>query len=88
MSVEQPQDRTIPWLESGRGDGVKPYYEPDCYSQGTYLYKELFMTKTILVCPKCKSKDITPLAGFVTGFKYHCRDCGYKGVLILEMDVE
>ncbi len=46
------------------------------------------MTKKILKCPKCESNNVVPEAGFVTGYKYHCMDCHYRGVLILEVDYE
>ncbi|OYT33042.1 hypothetical protein B6U96_17825 [Archaeoglobales archaeon ex4484_92] len=41
----------------------------------------------ILVCPICKSKEIELDAGGYTG-KYHCKNCGYIGSLILEMSEE
>lgn len=44
------------------------------------------MGKKILKCPKCGSTDIVPEAGFVTGYKYHCKECDYMGSLILEVD--
>lgn len=44
--------------------------------------------KKILKCPKCGSTNIIPEAGFVTGYKYHCKDCNYVGVLIIEEDVK
>jgi len=37
-----------------------------------------------LVCPVCGSKEIELDAGGYTG-KYRCKNCGYVGVLVLEM---
>ncbi len=42
----------------------------------------------VLKCPNCGSKKISPEAGFVTGYKYHCPDCDYVGPLVVEEDVE
>ncbi len=41
-----------------------------------------------LKCPKCGSSNIMPEAGFVTGYKYNCKDCSYVGSLIIEEDIE
>jgi len=40
--------------------------------------------KKILVCPVCKSKDVTLDTGGITG-KYVCKNCGYIGSVILEL---
>lgn len=37
------------------------------------------------ICPKCKSKNITLYRGGITG-QYVCKDCGYIGELIIEID--
>ena len=44
------------------------------------------MTKEskILKCPECGSSNIVPETGFVTGYKYHCNECGYVGPFIIE----
>ena len=42
----------------------------------------------VMKCPKCGSSNINPEAGFVTGYKYNCKDCGYSGSLIIEEDSE
>ncbi len=46
------------------------------------------MTKTIriLKCPKCGSTKIEPHAASLTG-AYHCRNCGYIGVFVIEEDI-
>jgi len=40
-------------------------------------------------CPSCKGHNIYPTAiiGILPTI-YRCRDCGYKGALVLEIDVE
>ncbi len=40
--------------------------------------------KTILVCPVCKSTEITLDTGGITG-KYMCKNCGYVGSFVLEL---
>ncbi|MFP4185487.1 MAG: hypothetical protein ACOCTN_00430 [Candidatus Natronoplasma sp.] len=44
--------------------------------------------RTILECPKCGSRKIFPEAGFITGYKYHCKDCDYVGALVMERDLD
>ncbi|MFO8109028.1 MAG: hypothetical protein R6U17_00675 [Thermoplasmata archaeon] len=44
------------------------------------------MSSKQLICPKCEGKNIVPEAGFITGYKYHCRDCGYIGALVFQED--
>ena len=39
------------------------------------------------ICPVCHSENIKLDAGGYTG-KYRCEDCGYVGVLIIEMEDE
>lgn len=41
---------------------------------------------TILVCPECGSAGITYFMGMKTGVQYQCKDCGYVGAFILELD--
>ncbi|HWQ20057.1 MAG TPA: hypothetical protein VN455_09805 [Methanotrichaceae archaeon] len=38
------------------------------------------------VCPVCASSDLYCEAGGYTGNKYHCKNCGYIGALIIEAD--
>ena len=40
----------------------------------------------MLCCPVCKSKNIFPVAGGYIGQVYHCKDCGYRGSFVLEID--
>lgn len=42
----------------------------------------------VLVCPECGSTDLYPEMGFMTGYQYHCGDCGYVGAFVIERDVE
>ncbi len=35
------------------------------------------------LCPKCRSENIVQDASILTG-QYHCRRCGYMGVLVIE----
>jgi predicted RNA-binding Zn-ribbon protein involved in translation (DUF1610 family) len=44
---------------------------------------ELF---TMLYCPKCKSQEIFAVAGGYVGQVYLCKDCGYRGSFVLEID--
>ena len=37
-------------------------------------------------CPKCKSQEIFPEVGGYVGSIYGCKDCGYRGSFVLEVD--
>ncbi len=37
-------------------------------------------------CPHCKSQEIYPVAGGYIGSLYRCKDCGYLGSFVLEID--
>jgi hypothetical protein len=37
-------------------------------------------------CPKCKSPEIYAVAGGYMGQVYLCKDCGYRGSFVLEID--
>jgi transposase-like protein len=37
-------------------------------------------------CPVCKSHEIFPVAGGYVGQIYLCKDCGYRGSFVLEID--
>ena len=39
-------------------------------------------------CPKCKSQEIYAVAGGYIGQVYLCKDCGYRGSFVLEIDDE
>jgi len=38
----------------------------------------------ILICPECKSNNVTYYLGGELGYQYRCKDCGYVGALVLE----
>lgn len=38
-------------------------------------------------CPKCGSTDISLYLGAQLGMVYHCKNCGYRGPLVVEEDV-
>jgi transposase-like protein len=40
----------------------------------------------MLYCPKCKSDQVTQVAGGYMGQVYLCKKCGYRGSFILEVD--
>lgn len=40
------------------------------------------------VCPVCGSSDLYYETGGYTGEKYHCKNCGYIGPLVVEADGE
>ncbi len=44
--------------------------------------------KTVEVCPICGSSDLYYEMGGYTGKIYHCKNCNYKGPLIVEADSE
>jgi transposase-like protein len=37
-------------------------------------------------CPVCKSQEIFPVVGGYVGQIYLCKDCGYRGSFVLEID--
>ncbi len=37
-------------------------------------------------CPVCKSQEIFQVAGGYVGQIYLCKDCGYRGSFVLEID--
>jgi transposase-like protein len=37
-------------------------------------------------CPNCKSQEVFPVAGGCVGQIYLCKDCGYRGSFVLEID--
>jgi len=37
-------------------------------------------------CPACKSQEIYAVAGGYIGQVYLCKDCGYRGSFVLEID--
>jgi transposase-like protein len=47
------------------------------------MHIELF---TMFYCPACKSQEIYALAGGYIGQIYVCKECGYRGSFVLEID--
>ncbi len=47
------------------------------------MHIELF---TMFYCPSCKSQEIFPVVGGYIGQVYLCKDCGYRGSFVLEID--
>ena len=41
---------------------------------------------TMFFCPACKSQEIYALAGGYLGQIYLCKQCGYRGSFVLEID--
>ncbi len=44
--------------------------------------------KTVLTCPECGSADLYYESGLITGYKYHCKKCGYIGAFVIEKEME
>ena len=42
----------------------------------------------VLTCPQCGSADLYYEAGLITGYKYHCKKCGYIGAFVIEKDLD
>ncbi len=42
----------------------------------------------VLECPQCHGTDLYYEAGLITGYKYHCKTCGYIGVFVIEREIE
>lgn len=48
-------------------------------------------TIKIKVCPRCESRNIellSPLGGWMTPEVYICLKCGYRGPIILEIEID
>ena len=41
-----------------------------------------------LTCPQCGSTDLYYEAGLIGGYVYHCKDCDYVGVFVIEREFE
>ena len=50
--------------------------------------KGMKMKKTVLTCPQCGSADLYYENALITGYKYHCKKCGYIGAFVIEKDIE
>ncbi len=44
------------------------------------------VSKKIKVCPMCGSRDVYVVDGGVMGMVYRCKQCGYEGSFIVEID--
>jgi len=44
--------------------------------------------KSVLTCPQCGSSDLYYEAALITGYKYHCKKCGYIGAFVIEKDLD
>lgn len=44
--------------------------------------------RRVLTCPECGSADMYYEAALITGYKYHCKRCGYIGAFVIEKDME
>jgi predicted RNA-binding Zn-ribbon protein involved in translation (DUF1610 family) len=44
--------------------------------------------RKVLTCPQCGSADLYYEAALITGYKYHCKKCGYIGAFVIERDLD
>ncbi|MDQ1372653.1 MAG: hypothetical protein QG582_1571 [Candidatus Thermoplasmatota archaeon] len=44
--------------------------------------------RRVLTCPQCGSADMYYEAALITGYKYHCKKCGYIGAFVIEKEME
>jgi transcription elongation factor Elf1 len=44
--------------------------------------------RKVLTCPQCGSADLYYEAALITGYKYHCKRCGYIGAFVVEKELE
>ena len=49
--------------------------------------KERKEVVTALICPDCGGTNLIWQGGLITGQKYHCVDCHYRGAFVLERKV-
>jgi predicted RNA-binding Zn-ribbon protein involved in translation (DUF1610 family) len=55
------------------------------------LWKKKGKKVRIKVCPRCGSKNIklsSTFDGWITPEVYLCMECGYRGTIILELEVD
>jgi predicted RNA-binding Zn-ribbon protein involved in translation (DUF1610 family) len=45
-------------------------------------------TIKVLTCPQCGSADLYYETALITGYKYHCKKCGYIGAFVVEKEIE
>jgi len=45
-------------------------------------------TIRVLTCPQCGSADLYYENALITGYKYHCKKCGYIGAFVIEKRIE
>lgn len=50
--------------------------------------KETKRTIKVLTCPQCGSADLYYENALITGYKYHCKKCGYIGAFVIEKEIE
>jgi len=43
--------------------------------------------KSVLLCPRCRSAQISLIAGSILGQVYRCARCDYVGSLVLESEL-
>ncbi len=46
------------------------------------------MLKHVKKCPQCGSVEVTLWMGAQAGMIYSCKDCGYRGPLVIEEDLD
>lgn len=44
--------------------------------------------RRVLTCSQCGSADMYYEAALITGYKYHCKKCGYIGAFVIEKELE
>ncbi len=44
--------------------------------------------RKVLTCPQCGSADLYYETALITGYKYHCKKCGYIGAFVVEKDMD
>lgn len=50
--------------------------------------KKVKGARRVLTCPQCGSADLYYEAALITGYKYHCKNCGYIGAFVVEKELE
>jgi len=48
------------------------------------MEKESEKPKGKLFCPECGSPSLYYFLGLYTGYKYVCKECGYRGPVVIE----
>ena len=66
----------------------EPVEEPSAEELDELIERESKRKKGVLRCPECGSPRLFYFLGFYAGQIYQCKDCGYRGPLVIEEEAK